>query len=251
MASDETPGSTPPPRQPVFATTHWSVVLAASRTDTSRAQAALEHLCRTYWYPIYAHVRRRGHLPEDAKDLTQAFFLSLLQHQSIANVDQSRGRFRSFLLGAVDYFLANEWARVRAQKRGGGQTVLSLDLAAAENRFDLEPAHKDTPDKQFDREWAGALLDAVLTRLEHEYRQDAKAELFEALKPALAVSRESQPYAVLAARFKMTEGALRVAVHRLRGRYRELLRAEIADTVNSPEEVRSELKHLFQVMSGG
>src|ERR1700739_716990 len=134
----------------MFVTTNWSVVLTAARSDTTRAQAALENLCRTYWYPLYAYVRRRGFSPEDAQDLTQAFFLSLLKGHSLARADQSRGRFRSFLLGAANYFLANEWARVQAQKRGGGQKVLSLDLAAAESRFDLEPAHTDTPDKAFD-----------------------------------------------------------------------------------------------------
>jgi RNA polymerase sigma factor (sigma-70 family) len=232
----------------VFATTHWSVVLTAARTDTSRAQAALERLCQTYWYPIYAFVRRRGYLPEDAEDLTQAFFLCLLQRQSLVRVEPARGRFRSYLLGALSHFLANELAKVRAQKRGGGQKALSLDLAAAEHRFDLEPAHHDTPDRLFDREWAGSLLDAVLTRLENEYHD--KSKLFAVLKQTLAGAGASQPYASLAAQLKMSEGAVRVVVHRLRARYRELLRAEIADTVSSPDEVKSELKHLFKVMAG-
>ena len=232
----------------VFATTHWTVVLTAARRDTSRAEAALERLCRTYWYPIYAFVRRRGYSPEDAEDLTQAFFLCLLQRQSLVRVERSRGRFRSYLLGALNHFMANEQAKVRAQKRGGGQKALSLNLAAAEHRFDLEPAHHDTPDRLFDREWAGTLLDAVLTRLEGEYQD--KPELFGVLKQTLAGAGASQPYANLAEQLKVSEGAVRVSVHRLRARYRELLRAEIAETVSSPDEVKSELKQLFKVMAG-
>ena len=152
-------------------------------------------------------------------------------------------------MGAANHFLASEWAKVQAQKRGGGQKVLSLDLAAAERRFDLEPSHTDTPDKAFDREWAGTLLDAVLTRLESEYHREGKAVLFEALKQTLAGTSETQPYAVIAVQLGMHEGAIRVAVHRLRGRYRELLRAEIADTVDSPDEVESELRHLFKTIA--
>jgi RNA polymerase sigma-70 factor (ECF subfamily) len=249
MAATETDSSAPARPQAVFVTTIWTVVLAAARSDTPRAQAALEHLCQTYWYPLYAFIRRRGNSSEDAKDLTQAFFLSLLKGGSIGRADQSRGRFRSFLLGAANHFLAREWAKEQAQKRGGGQQVLSLDLAAAESRFALEPAHPDTPDKAFDREWARILLDTVLTRLESEYRQEGKAGLFEALKQTLAGTSETQPHAVTAVQLKMNEGAVRVAVHRLRGRYRELLRAEIADTVASPDEVKSELRHLFKTIA--
>jgi RNA polymerase sigma-70 factor (ECF subfamily) len=236
---------------PMFVTTHWSVVLAAAQSDTTQARAALAKLCQTYWFPLYAYVRRRGHSPADAEDFTQAFFLSLLQSHSVARADQSRGRFRSFLLGAMNHFLADEWAKARAQKRGGGQKLLSLDLAAAEHRFDLEPANLNTPDQAFDREWAGALLDAVLTRLENEFRAENKAALFDALKQTLTGASGTQPYPAIAAQLGMNEGAVRVAVHRLRKRYRELLRAEIADTVGSPEEVKPELKHLFRVLAGG
>lgn len=249
MASSKSDSSAPARPQAVFVTTSWSVVLTAARSDTTRAQAALEHLCRTYWYPVYAYMRRRGCSPEDAQDLTQAFFLSLLKSNFLARADRSRGRFRSFLLGAVNHFLANEWAKAGAQKRGGGRKLLSLDLAAAERRFDLEPAHPDTPNKAFDREWAGTLLDTVLTRLETEYRQENKAALFDALKQTLAGASETQPYAAIAAGLRMSEGAVRVAVHRLRGRYRELLHTEIADTVESPDEVKSELRHLFRTIA--
>jgi len=249
MPISETDSSAPARPQAVFVTTSWSVVLTAARSDTTRAQAALEHLCQTYWYPLYAYVRRRGHSPEDAEDLTHGFFLSLLKGGSIGRADQSRGRFRSFLLGAANHFLAGEWAKVQAQKRGGGQKVLSLDLAAAERRFDLEPAHTDTPDKVYDREWARTLLDTVLNRLESEYRQEGKSALFSVLKQTLAGTSEAQPYATIAAQLDMNEGAVRVAVHRLRGRYRELLRAEIADTVASPDDVKSELRHLFKTIA--
>jgi RNA polymerase sigma-70 factor (ECF subfamily) len=225
--------------------------MAASRNDSTRAQAALEHLCRAYWYPLYAYVRRRGFSPEDAEDLTQAFFLSLLKRRSLANADEERGRFRSYLLGAVNYFLAGEWAKTKTQKRGGGRKILSLDLAAAERRLDLEPRHSDTPDKAFDREWARTLLDTVLDRLETEYAQENKAALFDALKQTLTGASDAQPYAVIAAQLEMSEGAIRVAVHRLRGRYRELLRAEIADTVDSPDKVNAELRHLFKAMAAG
>ena len=245
---------TPPPSrsaaQPVFATTHWSLVLRAGRRDTARARAALEKLCETYWYPLYAHVRRRGHPPEDAKDLTQAFFLRLLEQQSLANANPELGRFRSFLLGALNHFLISEWKKARTKRHGGGRPMLSLDWAAAERRFDLEPADYTTPDKAFDKQWATALLEAVLRQLEKEYQCEGRWELFQALKQTLTGSRESQPYASLAGQVGLNEGALRVAVHRLRKRYRALLRAEIAHTVTSPEEVKEELTHLFRTMAG-
>jgi len=233
-----------------FLTTHWSVVLAAGRSDSTRAQNALARLCQTYWYPIYAYVRRRGHSPHDAQDLTQAFFAQLLERHSVANADPNRGRFRSFLLTAVDHFLVHEWQKVRAQKRGGGCQILSLDLALAEQRYDLEPADTASPDKLFDKHWAGALLEEVLNQLEAEYQQARKAELFAALKQTLTGTRESQPYAVLAASLGMNESAVKVAVHRLRKRYRQLLRAEIANIVADPEQAEDELRHLFSALAG-
>lgn len=245
----------PPPGElacrPVFVTTQWSVVLSAGRSDTTRARAALESLCQTYWYPLYAYVRRRGHSPEDAKDLTQEFFARLLEQQSIANADPERGRFRSFMLGAMNHFLATEWAKLQTQKRGGGQKILSLDLVAAEQRFDLEPANNATPDKAFDKQWAASLLNEVLNRLEDAYRRDGKESLFMGLKQTLLGTRESQPYATLAKRLSMNEGAVRAAVYRLRKRYRELLRDEIANTVSSPEEVNEELRYLFKISADG
>ena len=244
----ETPSSEAA-RRATFATTHWSAVIRAGRGDTTRARAALEKLCETYWYPLYAHVRRRGHSPEDAKDLTQAFFLRLLEQGSLANANPDLGRFRSFILGALDHFLISEWKKARAEKRGGGCALVSLDWAAAERRFDLEPADTLTPDKAFDRRWVTALLDEVLKQLEAEHTADGNSELFRTLKGALAGRREVQPYAQLAADLGMSEAAVKVAVHRLRKRYRALLQAEIGRTVNSTQETRDELEHLFRVLA--
>jgi RNA polymerase sigma factor (sigma-70 family) len=233
-----------------FATTHWSVVLKAARNDTTRAHVALEKLCQTYWYPLYAYVRRRGHSAHDAQDLTQAFFECLLERESLLNVDPERGRFRSFMLGAMNHFLAKQWAKLQTQKRGGGRQILSLDAAAAEERFDLEPADPTTPDKAFDKEWATALLEKVLNQLEEEFRCENKTQMFDVLKQTLAGSRESQPYVELAAQLNMNEGSVKTAAHRLRKRYRELLQAEIASTVASPDEVKEELGYLFKAMAG-
>lgn len=239
------------PRQPVFATTRWSVVLAAGRgSDTTHAGAALGKLCQTYWYPLYAYVRRRGHSPEDAQDLTQAFFAQLLERQSLAHADPNVGRFRSFILAAMNHFLANEWKKARAQKRGGGNAALSLDWAAAEERFDLEPADNSAPDRIFEKHWALSLLSEVLNRLEGEHKNAGKAEMFAVLKQTLMGQRESQPYAELAASLGMSESAVKVAVHRLRKRYRELIRDEIAGTLDKGEDVESEMRYLFRVLVG-
>jgi RNA polymerase sigma factor (sigma-70 family) len=236
--------------RPAFVTTHWSVVITAGQDDTTGARAALEKLCQTYWYPLYAYVRRHGHSPEDAKDLTQAFFLRLIEQQSLANANRDLGRFRSFLLGAMNHFLITEWKKARTQRRGGGRQLLSLDWAAAEQRFDLEPADHATPDKSFDKQWATALLDEVLRQLANENQREGKEALFQALKQTLAGPRESQPYTTLAGQLGMSEGAVRVAVHRLRKRYSTLLEAEIANTVTSPEEVREEMAYLFRTAAG-
>jgi RNA polymerase sigma-70 factor (ECF subfamily) len=235
--------------QGAFATTHWSAVIRAGSSDTTRSRAALEKLCETYWYPLYAHVRRRGHSAEDAKDLTQGFFLRLLELGSLANVNPKLGRFRSFMLGALDHFLINEWKKARAEKRGGGRDMLSLDWAAAERRFDLEPSDAVAPDKTFDKQWATALLDEVLKQLEAEYAAEGNIELFRALKATLAGRRETQPYAKLAGDLGMGESAVKVAVHRMRKRYRTLLQAEIRRTVDSADEAKEELEHLFRVLA--
>lgn len=248
-ASTTTPNSTARPAN-YFATTHWSVVLAAGRQDTTRAANALEELCQTYWYPLYAHARRRGYASPDAQDLTQGFFACLLERQSLRNVDPTKGRFRSFMLGALNHFIASEWAKMQTQKRGGGREIVPLHLGAAEHRFDLEAGGQITPDQAFDRAWATALLHKVLGQLEEEFRSEKKTELFAALKQTLAGSRESQPYAALATKLNLNEGAVKTAVHRLRRRYRQLLEAEIANTVGSPAEVKAEMNYLLTVVSG-
>ena len=248
-SSDEiVPASNQGGQRFVFATTHWSVVLAAGRTDVPQAQDALEKLCQTYWLPLYAYVRRRGYSPEDAKDLTQEFFAWLLDRNWLARADQQRGRFRSFLLTSFSHFLANEWDKARAQKRGGGQ-VVSLPCNAAEARCGWEPADNLTPEQSFERRWALTLLDQVMDRLSAEYAQAGKGELFGELKPCLLGERAAQPYAALAVKVGMTEGSIKVAVYRLRQRYRQLLRDELANTVAAPEEVEEEMRYLFAVLA--
>jgi len=249
MTPDTSLSSSRPSSPPVFVTTHWSVVLHAARADTTRARDALAHLCQIYWYPLYAHVRRRGYGPEDAQDLTQTFFAHLLERQALAAADPTRGRFRTFLLATMNNFLVSEWRKARAQKRSPEAPLVSLDWAAAEERFDLEPVDAATPDKAFEKQWALELLESVLNQLEEEYRRQDKATLFAALKRTLTGSRETQPYDELAASLGLTEGTVKVTVHRLRKRYRELIRAEIANTVASPEEVDGEMRHLLQALA--
>jgi RNA polymerase sigma-70 factor (ECF subfamily) len=234
-----------------FATTHWSVVVAAGApiADTE-SHAALEALCRAYWFPLYAYVRRRGHAPHDAQDLTQEFFARLLAGNWVADADQSKGRFRTFLLTALDRFLANAWDRAQAQKRGGGQQIVSLQLDDAEERLRCDPVDSAAaPERAFERRWALTLLETVVQKLAEEHRADGKAALFAALKPCLVGDRTAQPYAELAVALGLTEGAIKVSVHRLRQRYREMLRDEIAQTVANPGDVDAEMRHLFRVLS--
>jgi len=229
-----------------FCTTHWSMVLRAGGAGNA-AQAALSHLCQAYWYPLYAFVRRQGHTAHDAQDLTQAFFAQLLERGGVEGVAPERGRFRTWLLAVLQHFLINEWRRARTQKRGGGAVHLSLD-DDAEARYLVEPADPITAEKLFDRRWALTLLDRVLARLGAEQAQTGKAAQFEALK--FCLSGEKHAYAEVAAKLEMTEAAVKVAVHRLRERYRALIRTEIAETVASPEEVDGELRDLFAALSG-
>ena len=231
-----------------FATTHWSVVQLAARHDTARAQRALSELCGSYWYPLYAYVRRQGFSPEDAQDLTQTFFARFLAGNYLAEVSPKKGRFRAFLLACIKHFLANERDRARAAKRGSGQRTISFDEADAEERYRLEPADLMSADKLFERRWALTLLDGVLARLREEFVGEGKESMFDKLKPCLAGSRESQPYAEIAKELGLSEGAVKVAVHRFRQRYRELLRREIASTVSSAAEVDDEIRHLFSVL---
>jgi len=224
-------------------------VLSAGDPTSPHAATALEALCHAYWYPLYAYVRRRGHSPPDAQDLTQEFFAQLLEHNWVARADRRKGRFRSFLLMAITRFLANEWDKSKTLKRGGQIRLVPLPLDTAENHYSREPADTATPEQVFEKQWALALLESVLNQLREDYAQDGKAVLFDTLKPCLIGGRESQPYAELAAGLGMTEGAVKVAVCRLRERYRERLKGEIAHTVAAPAEVEDELRHLFRVLA--
>ena len=244
----EAPGAV---AQPLFATTHWSVVLATADQDSPQAAVALEQLCRTYWYPLYAYVRHRGHSPEDSQDLTQEFFYRLLQKEYLAQVDPRKGKFRSFLLAAINHFLANEWDRARTLKRGGQVTFVSLDEVQVEERYQGERLAGRSPEEIYERAWAIALLDKVLGRLREETAAAGQATRFEHLKAVLLGERPSLSYAELALKLGTTEPALKMAVQRLRRRYAELLREEIAHTVRGPEEVEDELRHLRAVLSSG
>lgn len=242
-----TPASSAP--GDIFATTRWTVVLAAGRTATPQADGALEELCRTYWYPLYAYVRRQGHAREDAEDLVQGFFARFLAKNYLESLSAERGRFRAFLLAALKHFLANEWDKSQRQKRGGGAAALSLDWQTADTKFQVAATSEPGPDQAFDREWALALLERVITRLRAECAAAGKAESFDRLKPFLTLDRAAVPYAQAAVELGLAEGAVRVAVHRLRRRYRELLREEIAQTLADPAQVEEELRALFQAFS--
>ena len=238
-----------PLRRPVFVTTHWSVVLAAGHGDTARAGDALAELCETYWYPLYAYIRRRDYSPHDAEDLTQEFFARLLAKNTLGAISREKGKFRSFLLTALNHFLVDEWKKARAQKRGAGR-IASLDAYEGETRFSREPAAALTPEKLFEQNWALALLDTVYGQLQREYEAAGKGALFQELKSCLTGARSSVPYADLAVRLRMAENTVKTSVHRLRLRYRELLRAEVAHTVASPAEVEEELRCLFRALAG-
>jgi RNA polymerase sigma factor (sigma-70 family) len=229
----------------IFATTHWTVVLAAGKRHTSQSDGALEELCRTYWFPLYAYVRRRGHSKADAEDLTQSFFARLLEKKFLKNLDGEKGKFRAFLLAALKHFLANEWDKSQAQKRGGGAANLSLDWQTADTKFQVAATNEPSPDQAFDREWALALLAKVIGRLQKECEAEGKAKLFEQLKIFLMAGKRETAQSGVAQTLGMEEGAVRVAVHRLRKRYRALLRDEIAQTLADESQVDEEMRALF------
>ena len=233
----------------LFATTHWSVVLAAGQGDSPQAIEALERLCRTYWYPLYAYVRRRGYQPQDAQDLTQGFFAALLTGKYLGQANRARGRFRTFLLTAFGNFLHNEHDRATALKRGGGREIVSWEAHTAEGRYAQEPAGGLSPEQIYEKRWAATLLERVLARLRDESIDAARRELFDQLKPHLWGEDEATPYAQLATRFNLTVSAIKVTVHRLRRRYREVLREEIAQTVADAAEIDGEIQYLIRVMS--
>jgi RNA polymerase sigma-70 factor (ECF subfamily) len=208
----------------------------------------MAQLCQSYWYPLYAYVRRKGYHAPDAQDLTQEFFARLLARNYLTGADRGRGKFRSYLLGALEHFLAKEWRRMHAEKRGGGRADFSLDEPDAENRYLREPANELTPAKIFDRRWATILLDRAMASLAEECRVSEKADLFEAAKPLLSGDSAGVTYAEMARPLNMTEGALKVAMHRLRQRFGELVRAEIAQTVTSPDDLDEELRYLLAAL---
>jgi len=232
----------------VFPTTHWSVVVEAGRVHSPHAGTALEHLCRSYWYPLYAYVRRRGHGVEDAQDLTQEFFMRLLQSPFLSRADRAKGKFRSFLLGALEHFLAKEWRRTHRQKRGGGKQFVSLEEGLAEERYRADPAEELTAERLYNQSWALTLLEQTMSALRLEWGAAGKGRLFEELKATLEGEGPGRPDAGVAARMGMGEGAVRMAAHRLRQRYGEMLRAQIAQTVGRPEEIDEEIRFLFAAL---
>jgi RNA polymerase sigma-70 factor (ECF subfamily) len=237
-------------KDPVFTSTHWSQVVAAADTTSPRAAEALAQLCRTYWYPLYVFVRRQGIGAEEAQDLTQAFFARLLEKNFIATAVEEKGRFRSFLLVTLKRFLINERERGQAQKRGGGQQLISLDDTEAEGRYRLEPADELTADRIYERRWALALLDQVMLGLRRECAADGREGWFDALKLFLHDEKSPVSQAEIGRRFGVSESAVKSAVHRLRARYRERLREEVANTVANPSEIDDELRYLLAVLSG-
>ena len=240
----------PPPRGAAvtsdsFATTRWTLVLTAAADGSSQARGAMAELCALYWYPLYAFIRRKGHDADQAQDLTQGFFARILERNIVGTADPQRGRFRSYLLGALQHFLADEHDRSRALKRGGGHTTLSRDIETAEQRYALEPTHDTTPERLFDRKWAATVITLVMADLARQYTAQGNARVFERLKPFLVSDPVDRTQAEAAAEIGMTPAAARVALHRMRQRYGELLRDHIARTVASPAEVDDEIRDLF------
>ncbi len=228
-----------------FVTTRWSQVLAAGSSSSSESERALSHLCWTYWYPLYAFIRRSGHSPHDAEDLTQSFFAHVLEKRVLRAVEPGRGKFRSFLLASLKNFLANEWDKQHAAKRGGKCTFVSLDEEPAENRYQREPFHDATPEKLFEQSWALTVIDTALRHLRDEYAAASKSEMFDALQDRLIGAEDSQSYAELTAKLGVPEGTLRMTVLRMRRHFGYLLRAEIAHTVGNANEIEDELRHLI------
>src|ERR1700683_1510000 len=231
-----------------FPPTRWSLVIAAADPQRKEARSALVSLCEGYWYPLYAYVRRRGYPPDQAQDLTQEFFIRVIEGRYLDRADPEKGRFRSSLLRSLKFFVADEEDRKRAHKRGGGGIVVPLEFSSGEERYQREPAHDETPERVFERRWALSVIDRVVENLRQEFLQHGRPEHFERLKTFL-LGQSDAPYAALASEMNTSEGALKVAIHRLRKRYRELFRQEIADTVADPAEVESELRFLAAVLS--
>jgi len=251
MSNWQPDNQVPPALPREFTTTHWSAVLLAGGERSAEADRALEDLCRAYWYPLYAYVRRQGYSSEDAQDLVQDFFARLLKRNYLRLADRNRGHFRTFMLTSLKHFLINEWSKANRGKRGGGQKVLSLDEEMAESRFAAEPAVDRPPDTLYDSGWAAILLDRALTALHTEFEQSGKQDLFNSLKVFVWGEKNAMSYAAIGEQLGMTGGAVKVAVHRLRQRYGELLRAEVAQTVTTTVEVDEELRYLISVIRNG
>jgi RNA polymerase sigma factor (sigma-70 family) len=249
MLSDDSSPAGPSPQPGWFTTTHWSVVLAAGQAASPQSEAALEKLCRAYWYPLYAYVRRQGHSPHDAQDLTQGFFALLLEKNYVGLADREKGKFRSFLLSAVNHYLGDQRDRANALKRGGGKVIISLEEQAAEGRWSQEPATNLSPEKEYEKLWAVTVLQQALIHLRNESYEAGRDKPFEELKMFLEGEARPGDYAAVAAKLGMTPNSVAVTVHRLRQRYRELVRAEIANTVSTADEIDDELRHLFAVLA--
>ena len=248
MPTDEGAASAGPRR---FATTRWSVVLAAGQSGTNKSERALEDLCAQYWYPLYAYARRRGYAEEDARDLTQAFFAKLLEKKDLRVADPTRGRFRTFLLSSMKNFLAGEWRKEHALKRGGAVEVLALDFDSAEESYKLEPSHEMSPEAIYERRWAMGLVAQAVEDLQGQYEKAGTLELFEAIKGCLDGGSEVLPYPDLSRRLDQSEGSLRTAVSRLRSRWRQRIRELVAETVDEESEVQDELRNLIASVGGG
>jgi RNA polymerase sigma-70 factor (ECF subfamily) len=246
--ASSTKGANEKPRE-AFQTTRWSLVLRASDLEGTSSQRDLEHLCRACWYPIYAFVRRQGYSPEDAQDLAQGFFVHVLENNVLSHADPERGRFRSFILGALRHFVSNEARKQRAEKRGGKVTFVPIDAGDDEERFDREIAHPDSPEKLFQRNWAESLLQRAVSALRKDYEDCGKLHLFTALQPYLAGSANPNSYQELAQQIGMSTGTVAVAVFRMRKRYGELLRAEIAQTVDDPADIEQEIRLLLEAVA--
>lgn len=232
-----------------FATTCWTLVANAGQAPSPETHQALSQLCENYWYPLYAYVRRRGYSAPEAQDLTQEFFCRLLERNTVRIADRTRGKFRTFLLTALNHFLANEWRDLTTQKRGGRIRHLSWDFVSAEQRWTSEPTDDLTPERSFERRWAMTLLDRTLGRLADEYRAVGKGDLFEQIRSCLGGEVPERSYRDIGEMLGMTEGAVKVAAYRVRQRCRELLRAEISETVSDPESLDDELQTLFRAVS--
>lgn len=232
-----------------FPTTRWTMVVAAGNPSDAEHRTALAALCKNYWYPLYAYIRHRGNSPEHAQDLTQEFFIRILEGRYLDRADPAKGRFRAFVLTSLKFFMADERDREMAAKRGGG-VVGPLEFSTGEERYQREPTHQETPEHVFERRWALSVLDRTVERLREEFDRRGQAEQFQRLKGFL-LGGQAESYADVAGKCGMTEGAMKVAVHRLRNQYRETLRHEIADTVCDPAEVESELRFLAEVLARG